>query len=281
MLKLSNSKIISIITKLLVLVVIAKALSLVLWLYLPSDGVDVKKRYSYQPKYQRVVFNNMIIQEKKVTKKVTKKVDGINITNMVLKAIYGTDKKAFVIVAMKRFPKKTEVIGIGESFKGYKLKSITISSAIFEKGSKDYILNLAVSKKSKKSKSLSKNYIKRVVSKKANTIPKVSADDTVSVSRKDIGYFAKNPKQIWKEISIHEVKDGKKIVGFKVTNIKRNSKFAMLGLHKGDLIVMANNRKLESYKDAIDIYKNIDKLDTIQIVVIRNNQEVELVYEIN
>ncbi len=31
----------------------------------------------------------------------------------------------------------------------------------------------------------------------------------------------------------------------------------------------------------MDIYAKIDKLDTIQIVVMRNNQEKELIYEIN
>lgn len=280
--KLSNSAIISIISKLLIILVIAKSLSLALWWYLPNDGIDIKEKYNFQPKYQRVVFSNMIIQEKKTVKKKPKKItDGINITNMILKAIYGTNKKAFVIVAMKNRPKKTEVIAIGEIFKGYKLKSITISSAIFEKNSKDYVLVLKDTTTSKKSKSLSKSYITKVKNiKKYKNISK-SSDGLVNVSRKDIAYFAKNPKQIWREISIHEVKDGRKIVGFKIKRIQKNSRFAMLGLKKGDLITMANNIKLESYKDAIDIYNNIDKLDTIQIVVIRDNQEVELVYEIN
>ena len=280
--KLSNSAIISIISKLLIILVIAKSLSLALWWYLPSDGIEIKEKYNFQPKYQRVVFTNMIIPEKKVVKEKPKKItDGINITNMILKAIYGTNKKAFVIVSMKSSPKKTEVIGLGEEFKGYKLKSITISSAIFEKNSKDYILLLQESKKSKGSKSISKSYITKVSNHKRATNVTKNSNDLVNVSRKDIVYFAKNPKQIWREISIHEVKDGKKIIGFKIRRIQKNSKFAMLGLKKGDLITMANNIKLESYKDAIDIYNSIDKLDTIQIVVIRNNQEVELVYEIN
>ena len=277
--KLSNSALISIISKLLIILVVAKSLSLLLWWYLPNDGIEIKEKYNYQPTYQRVVFNNMITQEKKTIKEIPKKVvDSINITNMLLKAIYGTDKKAFVIVAMRNSPKKTEVIGIGEDFKGYRLKSITISTAIFEKNKKDYILLL---EESKSSKSLQKSYITKVRDK--NRVRNITTydDEIVEVSRKDIAYFAKNPKQIWREISIKEVREGKKIIGFKIRRIDKNSKFAMLGLKKGDLITMANNIKLESYKDAINIYNNIDKLDTIQIVVIRDNQEVELVYEIN
>lgn len=274
MLKPSNSKLISIFSKILVLIVIAKSLSLVMLWYLPSDGKDIKLQYNYQPAYQRVNFKSMIKAEvvKKVVKAKPKK-DGINITNMILKGLYGTDKKGFVIVAMKAKSKKTEIIGIGEIFKGYKLKSILLDSAIFEKNSKDYILYLDESKRSKNKRANKKrtNYITRVV----------RTEDTVGVSRQDIAHYAKNPRQIWREISINEVRNGKKIEGFKVTRIQKGSKFETLGLKKGDLIIKANNVRLVSYKDALDIYNKIDQLNMIQIVVIRDNEEVELVYDIN
>lgn len=283
MTKLSNSAIISIISKLLILLVVAKALSLVLWWYLPSDGVEMKVENNYQPKYQRVYFKNMIIKSDKGMKSEqssssSENFSGISITNMLLKGLYGTSSKAFVIVSMKSTPKKTEIIGIGELFKGYRLKSITLSSAIFEKDSKDYILTLDKSTRSSdpKSSKISEGTKASVVNGR-ETPP----EGAVGVSRKDIAYFAKNPKQIWRDISIKEVKEGKKILGFKVTKIKNRSQFATLGLQKGDLIVKANNVKLTSYKDALELYKNIDKLDTIQIVVMRDNQEVELVYDIN
>jgi type II secretory pathway component PulC len=56
---------------------------------------------------------------------------------------------------------------------------------------------------------------------------------------------------------------------------------ATLGLREGDVIIKANNIELKSYKDAIDIYNGLDQLDAVQIVVLRENQEVELVYEIH
>ena len=87
--------------------------------------------------------------------------------------------------------------------------------------------------------------------------------------------------KIWKNISIHEVKKNGKINGFKVNKINQNSVFAKLGLKEGDLIIKLNNKKLDSYREALKIYKHIDDLDSVQIVVMRNNQEVELVYEIN
>jgi len=280
MIKLSNSKLILVIFKLLILFVIAKTLSLVLWWYLPSDGIEPILKNNYQPKYQRVYFKNMITTAAPVVKMVEKEIStnqGISITNMILKALYGTESKAFVIIAMKSTPKKTQIIGIGEVFKGYTLKSITSYSAIFEKDLKDYVLTLDKTVRPSDPKIKSKSN-----SSRASTRARFSgADSIVSVSRNDIAYFAKNPKQIWRDISIKELKDGKKILGFKVTKIKRKSKFSTLGLKKGDVIIKANNVKLESYKDALALYKNIGKLDAIQLVVLRDNQEMELVYDLN
>jgi general secretion pathway protein C len=271
MIKLSNSKLILVFTQLLILLVIAKSIALGLWWYLPSDGVELSLKENYQPKYQRVNFKNMISSSKtKEANQVKQRTgSGISITNMVLKGLYGKDEKGFVIVAMKSNAKKTSIIEVGEDFGGYTLKSIFITSAKFHKNGSDFILSLEKIK--------NPSTVTEVRSKRSNSNRPIEA----KVNRKDIEFYAKNPKQIWKDISIQEVKDGKKIKGFKVTKIGKNTRFAELGLKKGDLIIKANNVRLQSYSEALEIYKNIDKLDTIQIVVMRNNQEVELVYEIN
>ncbi len=269
--KLSNSALVKIMTILLILLFIAKGLSLVVWWYLPSETVELQLKDNYQPQYKRYDFKNMIKRTKTTTEVTqqqnTTKSSGTSITNMLLKGLYGTSTKGFAIVAMKSKPKETQIIAIGEEYKGYKLKSITPTNAIFEKYKKDYVLEFEKSKKN--------NMITKVKKTMAH-------DETQrEVTRQDIDYFAKNPSQIWKDISIVEVKNGKKLKGFKITKINPKSKFATLGLQKGDVIIKANNVTLESYRDAIEIYKNIDKLDTIQIVVKRNNQEKEFVYEIN
>jgi general secretion pathway protein C len=261
--KISNSTLISIFKKLLILLLVAKSISLgILW-YLPNSGVEISAKKSYQPKYQRVNFKNMISKAQAVKKKNVKEnsVDiGISITSMVLKGLYGIKSKGFIIVAMRSNLRKTTILGIGENFQGYVLKSISTSSALLTKDGADFILTLEGTKKTNK-----------LINKKIDN----------TVARTDISYYAKNPNQIWKDISISEVKDGKNIKGFKVTKISKNSKFASLGLKKGDVITKANNVILKSYKDALEIYENIDKLDVIQIVIMRNNKEVELVYEIN
>ena len=280
MLKNFNSSLISIFTKLLILFVIAKAISLIIWWYLPDNGVELSIKENYQPNYKKIDFKYMIkkpeIKKEEKIKKAQEAISGvgISITNMILKGLYGNSTKGFIIIAMKSTPKQTDIIAIGEIYKGYKLKSIGASSVTFEKDSQDYILY------SQKIDSKNKSSITKI-KKNIKTIKHVNSNAINNVSRKDIEHYSNNPKQIWKDISIKEIKDGKKITGFKVTRINPKSKFATLGLKKNDLIIKANNIVLRSYRDVLEIYKHISKLDTVQIVVIRNNQEVELVYEIN
>ncbi len=284
--KISNSKLLTIFTKLLVLVFIAKAISLALWFYLPSDGIELNVSNSYKPKYQRVDFKNMLEKieiKKKIVEKVKQKVvvKGPSITNMILKGLYGTDTKGFAIIALKSKPKKTTIVGIDELYEGYILKNIQAESVVLVKNEQEYILELLTSKNSSnitKVKS-QKNSNKQITSRASVDID--DSDEPRDVTRADIAYYAKNPKKIWKDISIREIKENGRIKGFKITKIKPRSKFAQLGLQRGDLIIRANNITLTSYRDAIKLYNNISKIDTMQIVVIRDNQEKELVYEIN
>jgi len=46
------------------------------------------------------------------------------------------------------------------------------------------------------------------------------------------------------------------------------------------MITKVNNIKLSSNKDALKLYKDIDKLDNILITVQRGTKEVELEYEL-
>ena len=268
MIKLSNFKLLQIFTNMLILLALSKAISLVALWYFPSEGVDVVIKENYQPMYQRVDFSNMLAQvqgRKNSIKHGSSSSNNTAITSMLLKGLYGTKSKGYVIVAMKSTPKNTSIIGVSEEYEGYMLKSILASSVVFLKQNKEYILSLEDVDILKTDNSLSYGYLQHYV------------------SREDIESYVKAPESIWKDISIVAVKDKdkNKILGFKITNINSNSKFASLGLKKGDLITKVNNVQLTSYKDAINVYKNLDNLHTVQIVLIRENQEKELVYEIN
>lgn len=280
MLKTSN---LNTLVTLLSLLVVAKLISLIVLWYLPSNGVEMKVKQKYKHQYQRVDFRHMFADKKTTAQKINKvqkqgqilegeTISGISITNMILKGLYGKGQKGFVIIALKSSSKKTSIISVGELYKGYKLHAILNKYIVFTKASKKYILKIENGKRSKGAKN---SYINKFA-KKAPMLEKETR-----VARSDIKDYAKNPAKIMQDIAIVAVKEHGKIKGFKVTRIKRDSKMKLLGLQVGDLIVKANNVVLSSYKNALDLYKNIDKIDTIQIVIMRNNQEKELVYEIN
>ena len=271
--KLSNTKLISIATIILSLLLVAKIISLVVWYILPSGGVEYTKAKSYMAKYQRVNFKNMLDKSKKplsVTEKTDSKGEVVasNIKNLFLKGLYGNKHTGYAIVGKYSKPEKTEIVGVGESFAGYKLKEIYPDKVIFTRGGKDFQLVL---KNSTKTPS---------VNKVLTRVKTPVYEGEHKVTRKDINTYAAHPEKIWKDIGIKAYKKKGKIVGFIVTRIKRNSKMAELGLQKGDIMIRANNVDLTSPNDAINLYKNIKKIDTLQLVVLRDNQEKEIIYEI-
>ena len=270
MIKLSKSYFVSLASLLLVLLALAKVITLAVMWFLPSDGVDLNAAKNYKPTYQRVDFENMLIIAKpKVVKKVETKKSSISITNMLLKGLYGKGNKGFAIVALKSSANKTSIVSVGEVFSGYTLKEILVNGVVFERDSKDYILLMENEKDGKKTTS----FVKPVETVVENTLSRVS--------KKDIKYYGANPQKIWNDIGFIEVKKDSKVYGFKVTRVKANSEIGKLGLLKDDIVIMVNNIEMNSYKHALKLYEDIDNIETIQIIVMRNNQEKELVYEIN
>jgi general secretion pathway protein C len=72
----------------------------------------------------------------------------------------------------------------------------------------------------------------------------------------------------------------KKIVGFRVRKIKKNSMFSKLGLRKEDIITHVNDKPLKSYGDAFKIYYNIDNVKRLKLSIKRGNETKEIDYEV-
>lgn len=276
--KISNPFMMKFFTRFFMLFVSAKVISLGFLWYLPDDGVTQVSQKSFVPEYQKVDFKMMLHNPKKgeVGDKnlgngmgVNTTTSGTTIEQIYLRGIYATPKRGFIVVAKKANPSQTTIISLGEEYEGFVLHSILRSSVLFYKNAKEYILELE-SVGSNKQQALQGE-------KKQNA----TESDKVDISKDDISYFKKNPEEIWKEISISELKDGEEMRGFEVKDIKKGSKFESLGLKKGDVIVKVNNVALKSYKDAIEIYENVGDISGIALSVLRDNQEVELVYEVN
>ncbi len=265
----------------LIIILVAKAFSLVMLWFFQSEGIHHHSSSSKMPEYKRYNANSFIKPTKKPDiKQATEPTSeeekelaayGPNISNMMLKGLFKRKNGGMVIIALKAKPNDSEVISIGEDFEGYQLKLILENGAVLEKGGKSYSLYFSEEKQEERY---------RTPRKAKGALTQDDDGSIKQVAKTDITHYAKNVKQIWKDIGIVEVKKDGKITGFKVTRIRPNTPFANLGLRKGDIIIKANNKEMKSYKDAIAIYKGIDKLEALELIVLRNNQETELVYEI-
>jgi type II secretion system protein C len=273
--KLSNTKLITLASKLLVLLLLAKLISLGVWWYLPSEGVELEAKKSYQPTYQRVTFHNMLravkrdkgSQHEEGEMSSSSTSSSYTMSNFILKGIYGSRFSGYAIIAKKSTPNDADIVAVDDIYEGYILKEIALSEVVFVKDKKEYKLRLEESS-----------------AKLFQQIEQMQTQDGESgqkeVTRADIQTYSQNPALIWKDIGIQEVKEGTKIVGFKVTRVKAGSKMATLGLMKDDLIIKANNIALSSLNDVLKLYKDIDKIETLALTILRNNQEQEIVYEI-
>jgi type II secretion system protein C len=285
---------------LLVLVIIAKVIGLVMLGFLPHEGIDKIIQKSVTPTYHRYNLKNMIVKpvvavvkKEEVAAEIGPDGKAISpdakvsaeISDLILTGMYGTSTGGYVFIAKKSMAKKTELLSVGESFAGYKLVKIRKDAAIFSKGGKNYSLSLEkfdLSKYMGNTKNFKGQKAGATVPKRpVQKVKKASgpAGEQV-VSKKEIKYYAKNFKEIWKDIAMNPHKKNGKMIGFKVMRIRAGSPFAKLGLQKNDIITKANNQSMTSFKDAIKIYEGIDKLDAIELTLIRDNQEKEIVYEI-
>jgi len=54
-----------------------------------------------------------------------------------------------------------------------------------------------------------------------------------------------------------------------------------LGLRRGDVLTAVNGQVLDNYSAALGIYKNINTIENLTLVIKRGKEEMELEYEIN
>ncbi len=262
----SNTKYIQISLTLLYLVLFAKVVSVIALWFLPSHSVDARLQNSLNMPYMLVNFHNMLENTKKISQ--TAQYQGsdntVDINTLILTALYGQGSYGYVIVALKKHPRKTTLLSVGESYQGYKLKAIFLNYALFSKMNRNYKLRLNPS-------SASQDLVHPVMSQSTEHI----------IQRTQINSYVHNPSDIWRDISIQQVGTNGSFKGFRVTRIRRGTPFALLGLRVGDLIVKANNIALKSYNDVLKIYQNLNKLNALTLVVKRGNTEKDIVYEID
>jgi general secretion pathway protein C len=250
-------------------------------LWLPSTGVDHMAQKGGKALYYRVKLtpNEAAAPVATPTKVPVKKASG-SIKEIKLLAIYNAADVTVITVEHKS---KTKVLSRGDDINGFVLQGAGNNFATFSKNSKTYKVLLL------KSKSSGKVSVKPVVSKPVTKKPKAKtaqgdvtdAGDHKVIDRTLLDHYAKNMDDIYKNVGIGEVRNGKDLAGFRITFVRKDSPFAKLGIKRDDVIKSINGQEINSYNAAFGVYKNIQNIDNLTLVIQRGKEEMELEYEIN
>lgn len=188
-----------------------------------------------------------------------------------IKAIYRSASDSFVSISDAT---ATTIIPLHGKYKGaFRLISLNDASALFRGYGKTYRLRLGhndnLSRQEVVTRSVSDGVQPGILENEWRTI----AYQTLKEQMDDL-------QNIGKTIDITPTLSGSKISGFRVNTIAETSMFFHLGVLKGDIIQSVNNKKLESYADALAVVSQLPRLRSIRITVLRNNLQKDIVYEI-
>jgi len=242
---------------------------------LPSTTQELESQGDIKPLYYRLSLAKKDGEAIKPKPKPVTKKSATPISALVLLGIY---KSSDTVVVTVQKGSKTTVLSKGEAISGFTLVDATRKEAFFEKNGKNYTLKF----KKKKRSAAAKSMISTVKTpQKEEPKADIYEDDGIKVVKRDmIQDYMKKPKDIWKDIGISEIKNGKDITGFRVRFVRKDSGFEKLGIKRGDIILAINGERLDSYQDAFSAYKNIQTIENLTLTIKRKNQEMELDYEI-
>jgi len=254
-------------------------------LWLPSSGVNNAKEIGAKPLYYRAKLtpNKAAVPTKKTPVATAKREESM--AGILLLAVYSASDATVVTVEHN---KKTKVLTKGDSINGFILESAGNNFAKFSKNSKTYKISLLKGKGNKDSsiKDISDTNSSSPEMKSSEALSRpegeiVDAGGVKIIDKSLLDHYAKNMDDIYKDIGIAESKKGKDIDGFKITFVRKDSHFAKLGVKRGDILKSINGQEINSYNVAFDIYKNIQSVQNLTLVIERDKEEVELEYEIN
>ncbi len=281
---LFNPQIRKVLWVLLILLLVIKLIwFLVEVLWLPTSGMEHAEEKNAKALYYRVKLSpNKAPAPASTVKTKPAKVVG-SIKDITLLAIYNASDVTVITVVYK---KKTKVLSRGDKINGFTLEGAGSNFATFSKMSKTYRVELFKSKKGAKSTSSIKKVPAASPSKPVAAAKKavgevVDAGDHKIIDKSLFDYYANNMDDIYKNIGISEVKEGKDLKGFRISFVRKGSPFAKLGLKRNDMIKSVNGEEINSYNAAFNMYKNIKDIKNLTLTIIRGKEEMELEYEIN
>jgi len=188
-----------------------------------------------------------------------------------IKAIYRSASDSFVSISDTT---TTLIVPLGGIYKGvFHLTAMSDTTATFRGYGKTYLLRLGHDDPLARQEVVTESVADPSQAGAQENEWRTIAYQTIKTQMSDLQNIGKN-------IDIAAVANGAKISGFRVNTIAPESIFAQLGIINGDIILSVNNKKLQSYADALAAYSQVPNLRSLRITVKRNNIQKELIYEI-
>ena len=248
--------------------------------WLSALDIDQAEDQSSKSLYYRVKLTpNNIAAPQKIVPIRPRKIAG-SIKEIKLLAIYNASDITVVTVEYRNKPK---VLGSGDRINGFTLEGAGRNFAMFSKEDKNY--KVLLDKNSKSSSSMGR--VQSIPTPKTKVKTKKVLGEVTNegsakiIDRSLLDHYANNMDDIYKNIGIAEIKEGKDLKGFKINFVRKDSPFSKLGIQRNDVIKSINGQEITSYNAAFGVYKNIKNVDNLSLVIIRGKEEMELEYEIN
>ena len=195
--------------------------------FLSPIDIDQEEDQSSKSLYYRVKLTpNNIAAPQKEAPQTVKKIAG-SIKEIKLLAIYNASDISVVTVEYRH---KSKVLGSGDIINGFTLEGAGSNFAMFSKNDKNYKVMLAKNGKASSSSSV----VKSVPSPKHKETEKkvlgevTNEGDVKIIDRSLLEHYADNMEDIYKNIGIAEIKEGKELKGFKINFVRKDSPFAKL-----------------------------------------------------
>ena len=269
-----------ILTLLILLVLIKLVWFAVEMKWLPASGVEHTQESGGKSLYYRVKLtpNEAPAPVKKAPVQSKRPVGSIR--DITLLAIYNASDATVITVSYKG---KTKVLSKGDEINGFVLEGAGSTYATFSKNAKTYKVDLVKGKHNGKGRnSIQNSHVPSVSIPSGKAEGEITdAGDHKIIDRSLLDHYAKNMDDIYKNIGIAEVRDGRNLKGFKITFVRKGSPFAKLGVKRDDIIKSINGQEINSYNAAFNMYKNIQNVENVTLVIQRGKEEMELEYEIN
>ncbi|MCX6073110.1 MAG: hypothetical protein NTY39_02190 [Campylobacterales bacterium] len=188
-----------------------------------------------------------------------------------IKAIYRSDSDSFISISDGKISTVVPLHGVYKN--AFHLVSLTDTAALFRGYGKTYRLRLGFDDNLSR-----QEIVTRAVADPAH--PDAQENEWRSIPYQTISEQLSDLQTLGKKLDITPEMNQGKITGFRVNSISPDVVFAQMGIVNGDIIQSINNKKIESYPDMLALISQVPHLRSIRILVLRNNLDKELIYEI-